>query len=95
MRWLAKQKRPSVQLMSIAGWRLFRTIFLSFLNFFILFYNCSAPLGFLPCEIWVAFLVESQLRQSRATQPTVHAGFVSVSIIQRTDMDYRIFNVRT
>ena len=26
---------------------------------------------------------ESQLRQSRATQPTVHAGYVSVSIIHR------------
>ena len=39
---------------------------------------------------------ESQLRQSRATQPTVHAGCFSVSKIHRTlDMDYRIFNVRT
>ena len=38
---------------------------------------------------------ESQLRQSRATQPTVHAGCLSVSIIHRTlDTDYTIFNVR-
>ena len=42
------------------------------------------PIGFLPREIWVAFPGESQLRQSRATQPTVHAGSFSVSIIQRT-----------
>ena len=46
-------------------------------------------MGFLPREIRVAFPGESQLRQSRATQPVVHAGCVSVS------MDYRIFNVRT
>ena len=30
------------------------------------------------------FLRESQLRQSRATKPTVHAGCFSVSIIHRT-----------
>ena len=41
-------------------------------------------MGFLPWEIWVAFPRESQLRQSRATQPTVHAGCFSVSIIHRT-----------
>ena len=39
---------------------------------------------FLPWEIRVAFPGESQLRQSRATQPTVHAGCYSVSIIHRT-----------
>ena len=35
-------------------------------------------------EIWVAFPGESQLRQSRATQPTVHTGCFSVSIIHQT-----------
>ena len=37
-----------------------------------------------PREIRVAFPGESQLRQSRATQPTVHAGCFSVSAIRRT-----------
>ena len=44
-------------------------------------------MGFLPWEIRVALPRESQLRRSRATQPTVHAGFFfffSVSIIHRT-----------
>ena len=41
-------------------------------------------MGFLPWEIWVAFPRESQLRQNRATQPTVHAGCFSVSIIHQT-----------
>ena len=41
-------------------------------------------MGFLPWEIRVAFSVESRLRQSRANQPTVHAGCFSVSIIHRT-----------
>ena len=41
-------------------------------------------MGILPWEIRVAFLRESHLRQSRATQPTVHAGCFSVSIIHRT-----------
>ena len=48
------------------------------------FLNCIVPMGFLPWEIRVAFPGESQLRQSRATQPTVHAGYFSVSIIHRT-----------
>ena len=39
---------------------------------------------FLPWEIRVAFPGERQLRQSRATQPTVHAGCLSVFMIQRT-----------
>ena len=44
----------------------------------------------------VAFPGESQLRQSRATQPGVHAGCFSVSMIHaNSDMDYGIFNVRT
>ena len=48
-----------------------------------LFYSLIVPLGFLPSEILVAFRWESQLRQSGATQPTVHAGCFSVSIIHR------------
>ena len=52
--------------------------------FFFLFYNCIVQMGFLPWEIQVAFPGESQLRQSRATQPTVHARCFSVSIIHRT-----------
>ena len=43
--------------------------------------NCIVPLGFPPQEIRVAFPGESQLWQSRATQPTVHSGSFSVSII--------------
>ena len=41
-------------------------------------------MGFLPWEIRVAFPGKSQLRQSCATQPTVHAGCFSVSRIHRT-----------
>ena len=40
-------------------------------------------MGFIPWEIRVAFSGESKLQQSRATQPTVHAGCFSVSIIYR------------
>ena len=39
---------------------------------------------------------ESQLRQSCATEPVVHAGCFSVSIIHQTlNIDNRIFKVRT
>ena len=38
------------------------------------FYNCIVPLGFLPCEIGVAFPEKSQLRQSR--YPTYGACWV-------------------
>ena len=41
-------------------------------------------MGFLPWEIRVAFPGESQLQQSRATQPRVHAGCFSVSKIHQT-----------
>ena len=51
---------------------------------FILFCNCVIPLGFLPWEIRVAFPGESQLQQSCTTQPTVHTGCFSVSIIHGT-----------
>ena len=50
-------------------------------------YNAQSSivkLGFLPSKIRVVFPGESQLRQSRATQPTVHAGCFSVSMIHRT-----------
>ena len=53
-----------------------------FLSFLIL--QLIVPFEFLPWEIRVAFPGECQMRQSRATQPTVHAGCVSVSIIHRT-----------
>ena len=39
---------------------------------------------FRPWEIRVAFPGESQLRQSRASQPNVHGGCFSVSIIHQT-----------
>ena len=48
------------------------------------FCNCIVPMGFLPWEIQVAFPRESQLQQSCATQPKVHAGSFSVSIIHQT-----------
>ena len=41
-------------------------------------------MGFSPWGIGVAFPEESQLRQSRATQLTVHAGCFGVSPIYRT-----------
>ena len=47
-------------------------------------YNCIVRMGFLLCEIQVAFPRESQLQQSHATQPAVHAGCFSVSVIHWT-----------
>ena len=52
--------------------------------FYFTFFNCIVPMGIFPWEIRVAFPRESQLRQSRAIQPTVHAGCFSISIIHRT-----------
>ena len=46
--------------------------------------KCIVPLGFLPWETQVAFPGESQLLQSRTTQPMVHAGCVNVSISHQT-----------
>ena len=64
--------------------------------FYVLFYNCIVPMGFLTREIRVAFPGESQLRQSRATQRTVHAGgFGGFFNPPNSDMDYMIFNMRT
>ena len=51
---------------------------------YLLFYNCIVPAGFLPWEIRVAFRRESQLQQRYTTQPTVHGGCFSVSIILLT-----------
>ena len=50
----------------------------------IYFATVLSHLGFLPREIRVAFPKKSQLQRSCATQPTVHAGSFSVSIIHRT-----------
>ena len=53
-------------------------------------------MGFLPWETWFAFPGESQLRQSRATQSTVHAQvFQCFHNPPNPDMDYGIFNMRT
>ena len=49
--------------------------------FFFFFYKCIVPMGFLPWEIEVALPGKSQLWQSCATQPTVHGGCFSVSIM--------------
>ena len=48
------------------------------------FDNCIVSTGFLPEATRVAFPGESHLRQSRATHPTVHAGYFSASMIHRT-----------
>ena len=52
--------------------------------FLLFFYNCIVSLRFFPWEIVVAFPGESLLRQSRATQRSVHAGCFSVYVIRRT-----------
>ena len=53
-------------------------------------------MGFLPWEMRVAFPGESQLRQSRATKPTVHAGcFECFHNPPNSDVDCGIFNVLT
>ena len=41
-------------------------------------------MGFLPWEIRAAFPGESQLRQSGAIRPTMHAGCFSISVVLRT-----------
>ena len=46
----------------------------TFTLFTFTFYDCIVPMGILSWEIRVAFSGKSQLRQSRATQPTVHTG---------------------
>ena len=54
-----------------------------FLPFFF-FCKCFVPVEFLRWKMRIAFPEERQLRQSRATQPTVHAWCFSVSITHRT-----------
>ena len=71
------------------------TIELDFGSFFFFFDSSIFLLGILPREIEVAFPRESQLQQSRSTDPTVHVVCFSVFIIHRSDIDDRIFNVRT
>ena len=62
--------------------------------FFFFIQNCIVPLALLSRKIRVAFPGESQLQQSRATQPTMHAGCLSVlHNPSNSDIDYRIFNV--
>ena len=54
---------------------------------FMYFVHCLSQWEFLPREIRVAFPKESQLQQSRATQPSLikaQAGSFRVSIIHRT-----------
>ena len=53
-------------------------------TFFVNFLQPFCPKGISPTRNSDCFLGESQLRQSRATKPTVHAGCFSVSIIHRT-----------
>ena len=62
-----------------------------------LYYSCIVPVGWIsPMGNLVAFLRESQLQQSFATQPMVHAGCFNVSTNPlKSDMDHRIFNVCT
>ena len=62
------------------------------------FFNCIIPLEFSPWEIQVTFPRESQLQQSRPTQPTVHAVFNFKCFHNfhnppNSDMDYRTFNM--
>ena len=48
------------------------TFFFYFTFYFFTFY-CIVPMGFFPWKVWVAFPGKSQLQQSHATQPRVHA----------------------
>ena len=52
--------------------------------YYLLFKTVLSQWDFSPGKFGLLFHGESQLRQSRATQPTVHAGCFSVSIIHRT-----------
>ena len=71
-------------------WKRTATSFPSIEKYFLLFllfkfcHSFIVPMGFLPWEIWVAFPGESQLRQSCATQPTMHAECFSFTIIHGT-----------
>ena len=54
-----------------------------FKTFFLLFTTVLSHWDFSHGKIGLLFPGESQLRQSRVTQPTVHAEYFSVSIIHR------------
>ena len=70
-------------------------LILIFFRYIYTFYNCIVPLQFLTWENRVAVPRESQLRQRRATQPTLHVGcFKCFHDPPNYDMDYRIFNSR-
>ena len=71
-------------------------LLLLFFFFFFNFYNCVAPMGFLPWEIQVAF----SLGKPAATEsryPTFGACWVLQSFHNppNSEMDYRVLNVRT
>ena len=68
---------------------------ITFTSFFFTFYNCIVPMDFSHGKFGLLFPGESQLRQSRATQPTVHTGCLIIHNPLNSDMDYGIFNVRT
>ena len=55
-----------------------------FLNNVFAFYSYIDQMGFSHGKFGVSFPGESQLRQSRATQPTLHVGCFSTSIIHQT-----------
>ena len=64
------------------------------ISFLFTFYKCIVPMGFLPWEIRGTFIGESQLRQRRATQPTVQAGCLSFfRNPPNSNMGYGIFNM--
>ena len=58
-----------------------------------IFTTVFCPGEFLPWECRVPFPGERQLRQSRATQPSVNAEYLCFRNSPNSDMDYRIFNV--
>ena len=96
---LRKARFPAVHEAHKAIFYLFQALkrapFLFFFFFFYVFFFLI-QMGFHKCEIQVTFPWESQLQQSHATQPMVHAGQLRVSIIHWTlDTDYRILNVWT
>ena len=67
-----------------------------FLFFFLFFYQLYRPNGISPIGNSGCLPGDSQLRQSRATQPTVHVRcFSRFRNSPHSNMDYRILNVRT
>ena len=70
-------------------------IYYPFFFFFLTFYNCVVPMGFLPREIRVAFSGESQLPQSRYPTYSACWMFQCFHNPPNSDVGYGIFNVRT